>query len=277
MDTKVYFKKLMEQELIQSFEEEFPKDYDFSLILFDRENLEEDQAEARAKAQYEALRRAHHQLLDHKERFDESISRLAMPLRFSLMVPISMRRIQIFEPQIVDLIDHFVDQCGFTYEEQMSCQTKQAESFWQTENERKKNDGEPERYGDIWRECRFKIYQIALEEISKRPGKLEVQKPFTSEYNDDESWHEKGSRAALISLLEEEIAKEDTKDHPNYIMQEARDQVKDPNRLAQRRIYVTPTVVIIPPMQIEQSNQILRKLKYLGEYLIRVNILNENF
>ena len=40
---------------------------------------------------------------------------------------------------------------------------------------------------------------------------------------------------------------------------------------------MTPTVKIIAPMQIEQSNSILRELKSCIEYLVRVNILSENY
>lgn len=42
---------------------------------------------------------------------------LAMPLRLSLMVPISNKRIQIFEPSIINLIDFLIDK-GFTYDNQ---------------------------------------------------------------------------------------------------------------------------------------------------------------
>lgn len=42
-------------------------------------------------------------------------------------------------------------------------------------------------------------------------------------------------------------------------------------------MYLTPTLTILRPMQIEQSNSILRELKYCLEYLVRVNILGDNF
>ena len=49
--------------------------------------------------------------------FDEKICQLAMPLRLSLMVPISNARIQIFEPQIIELIEAFIEK-GFTVQNQ---------------------------------------------------------------------------------------------------------------------------------------------------------------
>jgi hypothetical protein len=36
--------------------------------------------------------------LDHALKFDDRISQLAMPLRFSLMSPISFKKVSIFDP-----------------------------------------------------------------------------------------------------------------------------------------------------------------------------------
>ena len=58
--------------------------------------------------------------------------------------------------------------------------------------------------------------------------------------------------------------------------EEALDQKRDPNRIAQRRLYITPTVKIVAPLQVEQSNQILRKFKYAVEYFTRINIISDN-
>ena len=46
------------------------------------------------------------EILNRARDFDELTARLAMPLRLSLMVPISNRNIQIFDDNIIDLIKH---------------------------------------------------------------------------------------------------------------------------------------------------------------------------
>ena len=49
----------------------------------------------------------------------------------------------------------------------------------------------------------------------------------------------------------------------------------DPDRVPQRRIYVTPTLKRIAPLEIEQSNSFLRQLKQFLEYMVRINIVTE--
>lgn len=39
---------------------------------------------------------------------------------------------------------------------------------------------------------------------------------------------------------------------------------------------MTPSVIIVPPMEVEQSNQLLREMKEILEYMVRVNIMDEN-
>jgi len=62
----------------------------------------------------------------------------------------------------------------------------------------------------------------------------------------------------------------------NMVAQECKDQRSNPNRIAQRRMYITPTVKIIAPMQIEQSNSILRVMKNCIEYLVRISVMSES-
>ena len=81
----------------------------------------------------------------------------------------------------------------------------------------------------------------------------------------------------LIATLTNMLQSQDPKTGKNYVAVEASEQISNPNRLAQRRMYLTPTLKVLRPMQIEQSNSILRELKYCLEYLIRVNILGDNF
>lgn len=40
---------------------------------------------------------------------------------------------------------------------------------------------------------------------------------------------------------------------------------------------MTPTIKIIRPMELDQSNPLLRQLKYVIEYFVRINIMNDNF
>ena len=62
------------------------------------------------------LRAEHKEILRRGKLFEEKIKKLAMPLRLSLMVPISNGRIQLFEPQIIELIDRLLEE-GFTVED----------------------------------------------------------------------------------------------------------------------------------------------------------------
>jgi hypothetical protein len=91
------FKKLLEQELIQSFEI-IPKSFDFSVMH--NQNL------------IEPLMK---KVREHGDKFENRITQLAMPMRLSLMVPISNKRISVFEPQIIELMNYFIDK-GFTFQ-----------------------------------------------------------------------------------------------------------------------------------------------------------------
>ena len=68
------FKKLLEQELISSFEKIPPW---FDLTMDEGEIVK---------------------VIDQGMKFEDKIEQLAMPLRFSLMSPISFKKISIFEP-----------------------------------------------------------------------------------------------------------------------------------------------------------------------------------
>jgi hypothetical protein len=80
----------------------------------------------------EPLDSVHKQLLKTGKTFEEKINKLAMPLRLSLMVPISNARIQIFEPQIIELIDIFLEK-GFTVQNQQKLQVRQGDEFWESD------------------------------------------------------------------------------------------------------------------------------------------------
>ena len=48
--------------------------------------------------------------------FDEKILKLAIPLRLSIMTLVSNAKVQVFEPQILEMIDKFVNDHEFTTE-----------------------------------------------------------------------------------------------------------------------------------------------------------------
>lgn len=107
----------------------------------------------------------------------------------------------------------------------------------------------------------YKLYQIGLDMIGSR---LDIENPLRA--------------GQLVHLLNNFISW----DNPNglvknVVKQEAVDQTLNENRLPQRRIYITPSLKIIAPMQIEQSNPILRELKYVIEYMARINLMNDSF
>lgn len=58
--------------------------------------------------------------------------------------------------------------------------------------------------------------------------------------------------------------------------EKAKEWRQDENRMAQRRIWVTPTLVLVRPMELNQSNAVLRRMKNLLDYLVRVNILGDD-
>lgn len=109
----------------------------------------------------------------------------------------------------------------------------------------------------------FKLYQIGLDMIGSR---LDVENPIGTE------------KRKLINLLNNFMSYENPKSlGKNIVKQEAEDQTLNDNRLPQRRIYITPSLKIIAPMQVEQSNPILRELKYVIEYMARINLMNDSF
>lgn len=110
----------------------------------------------------DVLQEIHRKILQQGIDFEEKIKKLAMPLRLSLMVPISNRRVQIFEPSIISLIDHFIDK-GFTYEKQQDLQGQQEEQFW--------NSDQPHLF-------EYKMCQIGLEHLAKVSGVLDITQPL---------------------------------------------------------------------------------------------------
>jgi len=80
-----------------------------------------------------------------------------------------------------------------------------------------------------------------------------------------------------VKRLIELNTKKDKNGEEIGIFREAKAQVENANRLPQRRIYITPTLKVIAPMKVEQSNVLLRRLHRVLEYMIRVNITEDNF
>lgn len=168
-----------------------------------------------------------------------------MPFRFSIMSLVSNGRVQVYEPQILDLIRHLINK-GFTVGSQKEFQKKQASEFWGADD--------PSGFD-------YKLYQIAIEYVAKA-SVLASARPLQP--------------SQLVDAVEGVLAKRD-KDGHTAIEAVAREQVRDPNKIAQRRIYLTPTLKLIGPAEIEQSNTILRNLKYNIEYLTRVKIISEDY
>ena len=86
-----------------------------------------------------------------------------MPLRLSIMVPISNRRLQIFDSEIIEIMKFFIKQ-NYTIEKHADLIIQQEQEFW--------NSRSPEQF-------KFKLYQIALEaytgcypERILKPGEL---------------------------------------------------------------------------------------------------------
>mmetsp|Transcript_19299 Transcript_19299/g.29606 ORF Transcript_19299/g.29606 Transcript_19299/m.29606 type:complete len:99 (-) Transcript_19299:1718-2014(-) len=96
------------------------------------------------------------------------------------------------------------------------------------------------------------MYQLAIEHICKGQLLNSEQPP----------------KRKLVELVNSHLDHQAVKD-------EARHQVRDQNRLPQRRLYLTPTLKLVTPMHVEQSNGLLRQLKGVCEYLVRVNILED--
>lgn len=107
----------------------------------------------------------------------------------------------------------------------------------------------------------FKMYQIVIEALSTKKNLLNVSKPLEE---DD-----------LVQIVRKEIEALNYENNPN--VQRAREWRQDINRLPQRRIYVTTTLVRVVPMVLEQSMQILRLQRNKLEYFVRANILGEHF
>ena len=116
-DLAEYCKALEDQELIQSFSDKIPENFDYS--LFYRHN--ESEISSKQGKMIEDMMEAHRGVRQIGRDFDQAIQHLAMPLRMSLMVPISNGRIQVFEKQIIDLINYFIGQ-GYTTEKQRELQ-----------------------------------------------------------------------------------------------------------------------------------------------------------
>ena len=129
------------------------------------------------------------------------------------MAPISFKKISIFETQLIDLIDHFINK-GYTTENQEKLIIEQQEHFW--------NSSSPEEYP-------FKLYQIALESLCKSL-KLSSDKPLLP--------------GQLIRTIDRLLSQDSIKDL-------AKSQVLDQNRITQRRLYLTPTVLLVAPMEVE--------------------------
>lgn len=98
----------------------------------------------------------------HGRQFEIKIIELAMPLRLALMVPISNGRIQVFEEQIIELIDHFIE-LGYTTQNQEQLQFDQIRDFWESKS--------PHEFD-------YKANQIALEILSKTGNKLSLENPL---------------------------------------------------------------------------------------------------
>lgn len=116
---------------------------------------------------------------------------------------------------------------------------QQATDFWQSDN--------PQNF-------EFKAYQIAIEYVAQQAN-LKSYKPLLT--------------GQLVQDITNAIEK-------NYIKDQAQEQVKDPNKIAQRRVYLTPTLKLVGLTQIENSSTIIRNMKFNIEYLMRIKIMQEN-
>lgn len=104
----------MEQELIQSFKNDLPPELDLSLVELETDEDGKRELPVEMKQNVNSTMEA---VINHGRLFERKIKELAIPLRLSLMVPISHGRIQIFEPQIIELIEYLVKE-KFTTENQ---------------------------------------------------------------------------------------------------------------------------------------------------------------
>jgi hypothetical protein len=101
------------------------------------------------------------------------------------------------------------------------------------------------------------MFQIAIESYAKHQAQSKNKKV-----------HQKPNwlRSKIVDLVE----------HPK-IAELAVLYCEDLNKMPQRRMFITPTVTLVVPCELEGSNGYLRKFKDKLEFFVRINILSDEF